>query len=346
MKRQKKNYLVQRLGLILLCFLALFQTPALAASFTDVAQGHWAYLDIEKAYEDGVIQGAYYNKAMGSRYFQPDSRLTTAQFLTIIGRAFYDRDMREFASRAQNWYDPAWELAMKYHFIDSQSGKEKLQKEISRYEMAEILYWIFEEFQVKFPDEAELRKTQAKIADFSEIKERKTERYITPIFYFGVLSGVDEKGTFAGDRFFTRAEMAVIYTRLNSFLADAIQNRKLRDFRAGVLSLVNAERAKRGIALLEMDDQLNRAAQVRAGELLKLFEHTRLDGRDALSILDDMGIRFYAAGENIASGQTGPETVVEDWMSSMGHRENILSEEFSRIGIGYLDDAWVQLFAD
>ena len=55
------------MGLALFCFLAVFQTPALAGSFTDVAQGHWAYRDIEKAYDDGVSQGAYYNKATGSR---------------------------------------------------------------------------------------------------------------------------------------------------------------------------------------------------------------------------------------------------------------------------------------
>lgn len=346
MKSRKKNYWGRFLGLALFCFLAVFQTPALAGSFTDVAQGHWAYRDIEKAYDDGVIQGAYYNKATGSRYFQPDSRLTTAQFLTVIGRAFYDRDMKEFVGRAQNWYDPAWELALKYHFIDSQSGKEKLQKAISRYEMAEILYWLFEEFQIKFPEQSELLKTQAKIADFSEIKERKAERYITPIFYFGVLNGIDEKGTFAGDCLFTRAEMAVVYTKLNKFLADAVQARRLQDFRTDMLNLLNAERAKRGVALLRMDEKLNQAAQIRAGEVLQLFDHTRLDGRNALSILDDMGIRVSVAGENIASGQTTPEEVVKDWMNSAGHRENILHRDFSKIGIGYLNDAWVQLLTD
>ena len=113
-----------------------------------------------------------------------------------------------------------------------------------------------------------------------------------------------------------------------------------------MLNLLNAERAKRGVALLRMDEKLNQAAQIRAGEVLQLFDHTRLDGRNALSILDDMGIRVSVAGENIASGQTTPEEVVKDWMNSAGHRENILHRDFSKIGIGYLNDAWVQLLTD
>ena len=330
----------------LFCFLIMFQVPALAGSFVDVAPSHWAYDDIEKAYEADVIQGARYDEKTDDRYFQPDSRLTTAQFLTIIGRAFYAKDMEDFTAQAKNWYDPAWKTALKYQLIGNEIGTEQLKKEISRYEMAEILYRLFADFEVKLPSEAELLKTQAKIADMAEIKAKKAERYITPIFYFGVLSGVDGKGTFAGDRLFTRAEMAVIYSRLNNFLADILQARQLRDFRTKVLELVNAERAKRGVSPLRMDDKLNQAAQIRAGEILQLFEHIRLDGRDALSILEEMGIDHYSAGENIASGPTTPEEVVQGWMNSQGHRENILADDFARIGIGYRDEAWVQLFAD
>ena len=342
----RKNHFGWRWGLALLCCLMVFQTLALAGSFADVPLGHWSYQDIEKAYEHGVIQGAYYNKATGNRYFQPDGRLTTAQFLTIIGRAFYAGDMEAFAAHTENWYDPAWKMALKYHFIGYQVGKEQMQKEISRYEMAEILYRMFEEFQIKFPMPAELLQTQKKIADFAEIKAKKMDRYIVPIFYFGVLTGVDEKGTFAGDRLFTRAEMATIYTRLNNFLASAVQARKAQDFQTEVRNLVNVERAKQGVQPLQADDKLNQAAQIRAGEILQLFEHKRLDGRDALSILSDMEIDYYAAGENIASGQSTPAEVVEDWMNSEGHRKNILNENFSKIGIGYQDDAWVQLFTD
>ena len=346
LKNKKTNYGIQQLAAAFLCCLVIFQTPALAGSFADVAEKNWAYRYIEQAYDAGVIHGAYYDEKTGDRYFQPDSRLTIAQFLTIIGRAFYSADMEAFANRAKNWYDPAWELAVKYHLLDEKNGQAKLSKDISRYEMAEILYRMFEDFKITFPAESELRKTQDRIADFAEIKERNAERYITPIFYFGVLSGVDDKGTFAGDRLFTRAEMAVIYSRLSDFLAGALQGRHLQDFRSEVLSLINAERVKNGLSPVSLDERLNQAAQIRAEESRKVFVHARLDGRSPFTVFQDLGIDYSLAGENIAAGQRTPQEVVTDWMNSEGHRENILTPEFSKMGIGYTDGVWAQLFKD
>lgn len=62
------------------------------------------------------------------------------------------------------------------------------------------------------------------------------------------------------------------------------------------------------------------------------------------------GVSYRAAGENIAKGQRTPEQVVDGWMKSDGHRENLLSADFGRLGVGYHVENgrtyWVQLFAD
>lgn len=125
-------------------------------------------------------------------------------------------------------------------------------------------------------------------------------------------------------------------------------------YRKEVLRLVNEERAKAGVSALEMDDaQLLDAAQVRAKELTELFSHTRPDGTDCFTALTERKINAWSAGENIAAGQQTPAAVVESWMNSPGHRANILSTNFTKLGVGYYYKVgttyrhyWVQMFTD
>ncbi|MDO4333181.1 MAG: CAP domain-containing protein [Eubacteriales bacterium] len=116
-----------------------------------------------------------------------------------------------------------------------------------------------------------------------------------------------------------------------------------------ILDLVNAERAKAGLSQLKLDKNVTAAANVRAKEIQQSFSHTRPDGSSFSSALTQQGISFKRNGENIAWGQKSPEQVMNAWMNSDGHRDNILNPNFENIGIGYYQDAngtnyWVQLF--
>lgn len=116
-----------------------------------------------------------------------------------------------------------------------------------------------------------------------------------------------------------------------------------------VVKLVNAERAKAGLAALTMQSDITSAANVRAKEIKQSFSHTRPNGSSFSSVLKEQGVSFRGAGENIAYGQKTPEQVMEGWMNSSGHRANILNANFKNIGVGYYQDArgvnyWVQLF--
>lgn len=101
-----------------------------------------------------------------------------------------------------------------------------------------------------------------------------------------------------------------------------------------VVRLVNAERAKEGLAALQMDSSLNSAAQVRAKEIVTSFSHTRPNGSNCFTALSEAGIKYNGSGENIAYGQKTPAEVVNAWMNSAGHRANIMSSKFTKIGIG------------
>lgn len=125
---------------------------------------------------------------------------------------------------------------------------------------------------------------------------------------------------------------------LQQTVVDQSEEIKQRDeFINEVFRLVNVERASAGLKPLTLDTRLCTAAQKRAVEIStqKDIEHTRPDGTDCFTVLDEMKISYYYAGENIAGGYLTPEAVVQGWMNSEGHRANILDPYFNKIGIGF-----------
>lgn len=112
---------------------------------------------------------------------------------------------------------------------------------------------------------------------------------------------------------------------------------------AATLCLVNAERTDRGLGPLRANDRLDRAATGHAEDMVRnaYFAHESKEGTDvvarvrATDYLRDVG--RWSVGENLAWG-TGvlarPETIVNSWMNSPGHRANILRPEMEEIGTG------------
>lgn len=130
---------------------------------------------------------------------------------------------------------------------------------------------------------------------------------------------------------------------------EAEDNAPSGDFAAEVLRLVNIERANNGLAALEYDEKLQKAAQVRADELVKYYSHDRPDGSSCFTVLGDFGITSWASAENIAAGYASPADVVEGWMNSPGHRANILNSKYKYLGVGMAYGGeygiyWSQLF--
>lgn len=117
-----------------------------------------------------------------------------------------------------------------------------------------------------------------------------------------------------------------------------------------VLRLVNIERANEGLSELTTNTSLKNAAHQRAIEIKSVFSHSRPDGSSCFTVLGEFNVPYMAAGENIAYGQKTPAQVVDGWMNSEGHRANILSSKFGKIGIGcYYNNGtyyWTQLFTN
>lgn len=107
-----------------------------------------------------------------------------------------------------------------------------------------------------------------------------------------------------------------------------------------VISLTNAERENAGLHVLETDSSLMELAQIRAEELATQYSHSRPDGTTVV----DLGYGENAGAKSSASAQ------VNSWMSSDGHKTNILRDKYNHIGVGcYQSDNgklyWIQIFS-
>ena len=99
------------------------------------------------------------------------------------------------------------------------------------------------------------------------------------------------------------------------------------------------------LGTLTLDEDLCKAAQIRANEIVNKFSHTRPNGKDCFTVLDDLSITCFAKGENIAAGSSTGEGTFNQWKednkdyNGQGHRRNMLGSNFTKIGIAYTYDA-------
>ena len=118
-----------------------------------------------------------------------------------------------------------------------------------------------------------------------------------------------------------------------------------------VVTLVNQERAKVGLAPLKDNWQLARVARYKSEDMRdkNYFSHTSPTYGSPFDMMKNFGIKYMAAGENIAMGQQTAALVMKSWMNSPGHKANILGKNFTEIGVGVAKNKsgtlyWTQMF--
>jgi uncharacterized YkwD family protein/spore coat assembly protein SafA len=118
-----------------------------------------------------------------------------------------------------------------------------------------------------------------------------------------------------------------------------------------VIQLTNQERAKYGLPPLKPFWELSRVARFKSMDMRDrgYFSHNSPTYGSPFTMIKNFGISYSAAGENIAAGQRTPQEVVRSWMNSQGHRQNILSQNYTHIGVGYAKGGaygyyWTQMF--
>ncbi|KGP91034.1 sporulation protein [Pontibacillus chungwhensis BH030062] len=126
------------------------------------------------------------------------------------------------------------------------------------------------------------------------------------------------------------------------------QANALSQFEQKVVELTNEERAAQGLEPLEIDKELSNVAEKKSQDMAQngYFSHDSPTYGSPFDMMKQFGIEYRTAGENIAKGQQTPQEVVDAWMNSEGHRANILNENYTHIGVGFVENGnvWTQQF--
>jgi hypothetical protein len=106
-----------------------------------------------------------------------------------------------------------------------------------------------------------------------------------------------------------------------------------------IIKLTNEKRSNASINKLRVNTLLSSAARAKGEHMLKngYWAHIAPDGTEPWKFFTDVGYRYRYAGENLARDFTNPVSVVDAWMASPSHRENLLSTKYSDIGVAVVE---------
>ena len=110
--------------------------------------------------------------------------------------------------------------------------------------------------------------------------------------------------------------------------------------------LVNEHRKENGLKPLTISSDLSVKARIKSRDMLEnnYFNHISPTYGSPFDLMKSLGITYRTAGENIAMGYKTAEAVVNAWMNSPSHRANILSSNYTSMGIGHVNGYWTQWF--
>jgi hypothetical protein len=106
-----------------------------------------------------------------------------------------------------------------------------------------------------------------------------------------------------------------------------------------IINETNIQRQNKGLSALLENTKLNQAALAKANDMFQkqYFEHESPQGIGPGELVSKQNYQYVAVGENLILGNFASEKeVVEKWMASPGHRENILSKRYTEIGVAVI----------
>lgn len=178
----------------------MFSTTAFAASvkFTDVPDSHWASSSITEMADKGIMSG------IGNNLFAPSNTLTGAEFVTMIVRHFYEDKL---GTEGEKWYSEFMDAAKSANILTGTNVTA--EGTINRYDMAQLMYNVLKAEGITT---SSLSDT-SKVADWASVPSIYRDA-VSVCYNMGMLSGVDNKGTFNGTGVMDRAQAAVVMDRL------------------------------------------------------------------------------------------------------------------------------------
>lgn len=195
---EKKRFLAGAMSIALA--VTMFSTTAFAASvkFTDVPDSHWASSSITEMADKGIMSG------IGNNLFAPSNTLTGAEFVTMIVRHFYEDKL---GTEGEKWYSEFMDAAKSANILTGTNVTA--EGTINRYDMAQLMYNVLKAEGITT---SSLSDT-SKVADWASVPSIYRDA-VSVCYNMGMLTGVDNKGTFNGTGVMDRAQAAVVMDRL------------------------------------------------------------------------------------------------------------------------------------
>lgn len=200
---EKKRFLAGAMSIALA--VTMLSTTAFAASvkFTDVPSSHWASSSITEMADKGIMSG------IGNNMFAPSQQLSNAEFITMLVRQFYSDKL---GAEGSTWYAPFMAAAKSANILTGTnvgSNENLATSTINRYDMAQLMYNVLKAEGITT---SSLSDT-SKVADWASVPSIYRDA-VSVCYNMGMLTGVDNKGTFNGTGVMDRAQAAVVMNRL------------------------------------------------------------------------------------------------------------------------------------
>lgn len=194
--------------------------PAMAAgnTFTDVTAGHWAHDAIEDMAAREVVKG------VGGGKFAPDDKVACADFSTMMARLLFRAELDRHGEDSP-WWKAGADVLLEAGALDHTTAKAfyiramynwdtaVMEKPMSRYDMAQIMYNTLKVQGFTMPSDSELKAARAAIADYAAIPSDYAAA-VTAMYAIGCLKGVDEAGNFQGGEEMDRAQACAVLARM------------------------------------------------------------------------------------------------------------------------------------
>jgi len=109
---------------------------------------------------------------------------------------------------------------------------------------------------------------------------------------------------------------------------------------SGLLTDTNAARSRNGVASLNLNDQLDAAAQASANDMAarNYWSHNTPEGNPPWVWVTNQGYTYQKLGQNLAAGFNDEQSTINGWMASAPHRENLLDPAYSNVGFGFANN--------
>ena len=169
-----------------------------------------------------------------------------------------------------------------------------------------------------------MKSTQKKKNNNLKPRHRHTKEYLKHYYPFLPL--------FISFIFFFTALLLPVSTILSS----SVKGAETSEIEQSIIEITNSVREKDSLVGLNSNQKLKDAAESKAKDMVRrnYWSHTTPEGSEPWDFIKKNGYSYATAGENLAYGFNNGQNIVNAWLSSPAHRDNILNNEYAEVGIG------------